>query len=82
MLDEEGNEVDISKEDGNEAVAAPLPPVEDKVENEEDINDLAIDDENEEVDDIDAEEDLDLSEEDLDEELLADDEDEENVEEA
>ena len=83
MLDEDGNEVDISKEDGNEAVAAPLPPVEDKVENEEDINDLAIDDENEDVDDdIDAEEDLDLSEEDLDEELLTDDEDEENVEEA
>lgn len=85
MLDEDGNEVDISKDDGNDAaVAAPVAPIVEKDADEEDINDLAIDDENDEVEDLEAdEEDLEFVDEDLDEELLAEDEDdEENVEEA
>ena len=85
MLDEDGNEVDISKDDGGDAaVATPAAPIDEKEADEEDINDLAIDEENEDVEDLEADgEDLEFADEDLEEELLAEDEDdEENVEEA
>jgi len=71
MLDEDGNEVDINKEESSEPAA--LPPIpQEEVVSEEDINDI-----NEDVEVEDDEENMDDFDEDV---LIA--EDDEQVEEA
>ena len=78
MLDEEGNEVDLKKNDGEEATA--LPPIQHPIlEQEADKElDAAIDEElNKEIDDIEEADDEELPEEVLLEEELLDDEEKE-----